>query len=317
MEEEENNQLAFLDVLVCRKDCGGLKTKVFRKTTNTTQILNFNSNHPISHKRSCVRTLYRRVETHCSEPEDKVAESQYLRRVFRENGYPRNFVHRCMRKRDERQNRANPKFWRAIPYLKNFSEAVSRLLALLGVGVAHRPEATMRRQVMRPKTHCHGKKHLESFTGSGAVADKATTSEKLGDCSGRESPSTWQRYGEMTPTLRSRPIRRDPATHSRTTAGTDDGTSSLGVGRCKVDIVAFSETRFSKQGQLEENDLVRRLPCLPQGIKDRLMSIGLPRRGGKFATIVSVYAPDDQPRLCKEQILRRPARPPGDCAEGE
>ncbi|BHF81639.1 hypothetical protein SprV_0802477200 [Sparganum proliferum] len=51
--EEENNQLAFLDVLVCGKDCGGLKTKVFRKATNTTQILNFNSNHPISQKRSC------------------------------------------------------------------------------------------------------------------------------------------------------------------------------------------------------------------------------------------------------------------------
>nr|VZI08527.1 unnamed protein product [Spirometra erinaceieuropaei] len=44
MEEEENKQLAFLDVLVCRKDCGGLKTKVFRKATNTTQILQFNSN---------------------------------------------------------------------------------------------------------------------------------------------------------------------------------------------------------------------------------------------------------------------------------
>ncbi|BHF80264.1 hypothetical protein SprV_0702338800 [Sparganum proliferum] len=103
---------------------------------------------------------------------------------------PRNFVNRCMRKRDERQNRADPKFWRAIPYIKNVSEAVSRLLAPLGVGVAHRPEATMRRQVMRPKDHCHGKKHLESFTGSGAVADKATTLEKLKDCSGRESPST-------------------------------------------------------------------------------------------------------------------------------
>ncbi|BHF83043.1 hypothetical protein SprV_0802618400 [Sparganum proliferum] len=151
MEEEGNNQLVFLDVLVCRKDCGGLKTKMFRKATNMTQILNFNSNHQISHKRRCVRTLYRRVETHCSEPEDKVAESQYLRRVFRENGYPRNFVNRCMRKRDERQNRADPKFWRAIPYIKKVSEAVSRLLAPLGVGVAHRPEATMRRQVMRPK----------------------------------------------------------------------------------------------------------------------------------------------------------------------
>nr|VZI54132.1 unnamed protein product [Spirometra erinaceieuropaei] len=58
MEEEENNQLAFLDVLVCRKDCGGLKTKVFRKATNTTQILNFNSNHPISHKRSCANDAF-------------------------------------------------------------------------------------------------------------------------------------------------------------------------------------------------------------------------------------------------------------------
>nr|VZI46348.1 unnamed protein product [Spirometra erinaceieuropaei] len=38
MEEEENNQLAFLDVLVCRKDCGELKTKVFRKATNTMQL---------------------------------------------------------------------------------------------------------------------------------------------------------------------------------------------------------------------------------------------------------------------------------------
>ncbi|BHF77048.1 hypothetical protein SprV_0502015000 [Sparganum proliferum] len=74
MEEEENNQMAFLDILVCRKDCGGLKTKMFRKATNTTQILNFNGNYSISHKRSCARTLRRRVETHCIEPEDKVAD---------------------------------------------------------------------------------------------------------------------------------------------------------------------------------------------------------------------------------------------------
>ncbi|BHF66267.1 hypothetical protein SprV_0200928300 [Sparganum proliferum] len=76
MEEDENNQLAFLNVLVCRKDCGGLKTEAFRKVINTMQVLNFNINHLISHKGSCVRTLYRRVETHCSEPEDKIAELQ-------------------------------------------------------------------------------------------------------------------------------------------------------------------------------------------------------------------------------------------------
>nr|VZI17822.1 unnamed protein product [Spirometra erinaceieuropaei] len=53
MEEGKNNQLAFLDVHVCRKDCGGLKTNVFRKATHMTQVLNFNSNHPISHKITC------------------------------------------------------------------------------------------------------------------------------------------------------------------------------------------------------------------------------------------------------------------------
>nr|VZI13421.1 unnamed protein product [Spirometra erinaceieuropaei] len=151
MEEEENNQLAFLDALVCRKDCGELKTKVLRKATNTMQVLNFNSNHPISHKRSCVRTLYRRVETHCSEPDDKIAELQYLRRTFKANGYSRNFFDRCIRKRDERPNCTDTKSWRALPYVKNVSEAVGRLLAPLGVGVAHRPEATIRRLVMKPK----------------------------------------------------------------------------------------------------------------------------------------------------------------------
>ncbi|BHF74555.1 hypothetical protein SprV_0501764100 [Sparganum proliferum] len=104
MEEEDNKQLAFLDVIVRRKDCGGLKTKVFRKATNTMEVLNFNSNHPISHKRSCVRTLYLSVETHCSEPENRVGESQYLRQVFKANGYPRNFVNRCIRKKDEKPN---------------------------------------------------------------------------------------------------------------------------------------------------------------------------------------------------------------------
>ncbi|BHF64081.1 hypothetical protein SprV_0200708000 [Sparganum proliferum] len=214
MEEGENNQLAFLDVLVCHKDCGGLKTKVFRKATNTMQVLNFNSNHPISHKRSCVRTLYRRVETHCSEPEDKIAELQYLRRVFKANGYPRNFVNRCIRKRDERPNRTDTKVWRALPYVKNVSEVVGCLLALLGVGVAHRLEATIRRQLVKPKDPLPRQKTSETFIGCGAVAHKATSSEKPEDNSKREWPNTPQRCGEMTLAPKLWLIRRVPTTHA-------------------------------------------------------------------------------------------------------
>nr|VZI31613.1 unnamed protein product [Spirometra erinaceieuropaei] len=69
--------------------------------------------HPISHKRSCVRTLYRRVETHSSEPEDKIAELQYLRRVFKANGYQRNFVNSWCQLRDTVQSTAHAVLGRA------------------------------------------------------------------------------------------------------------------------------------------------------------------------------------------------------------
>ncbi|BHF64167.1 hypothetical protein SprV_0200716600 [Sparganum proliferum] len=49
--------------------------------------------------------------------------------------------------------------------------------------------------------------------------------------------------------------------------------------RYKVDIAALSETR-----------IVERLPCLPQGIDDRLISLRLPLRGPNFTTIISAYA---------------------------
>uniref|UniRef100_A0A183S716 Endo/exonuclease/phosphatase domain-containing protein n=1 Tax=Schistocephalus solidus TaxID=70667 RepID=A0A183S716_SCHSO len=88
--------------------------------------------------------------------------------------------------------------------------------------------------------------------------------------------------------------------------------------RYTVEIYALSETRFSEQGQPKEvgagynflwsgrskaerrdagvsfairNSIVGRLPCLPQGINDRLMSLHLPLRGDNFATIISAYAP--------------------------
>ncbi|VDL93575.1 unnamed protein product [Schistocephalus solidus] len=90
------------------------------------------------------------------------------------------------------------------------------------------------------------------------------------------------------------------------------------LARYKVDIAALSETRFSEQGRLEEvgdgytffwsgrpkaerrdagvafamqKDIVGHLPCLPQGINDRLMGLRLPLREDNLATIISTYAP--------------------------
>ncbi|BHF83967.1 hypothetical protein SprV_0902711600 [Sparganum proliferum] len=153
MEEEKDCQLPFLDVLVQRKGDGALKTTVYRKATNTSRILSFLSNHPLSHKRCCVRTLYRRVETHCTEPADKKAEVQFLRKLFTANGYPGNFVEKCRRETRGRQpkEQPKPKCWRAVPYIAGVSEEFARLMSEFGIGVAHRPEATIRRQLMHPK----------------------------------------------------------------------------------------------------------------------------------------------------------------------
>ena len=57
-EEEDNNQLAFLDILLTRTDDGTINTQVYRKKTHTDQILNFNSNHPTQHKICCIRNFY-------------------------------------------------------------------------------------------------------------------------------------------------------------------------------------------------------------------------------------------------------------------
>ncbi|BHF67755.1 hypothetical protein SprV_0301078400 [Sparganum proliferum] len=84
-----------------------------------------------------------------------------------------------------------------------------------------------------------------------------------------------------------------------------------------MDIAALNETRFSEQGQPEEegagytffksghprakrrdasaafvtrDDIVGRLPCMSQGINDCLMSLRLPLGEANFSTIISAYA---------------------------
>jgi hypothetical protein len=108
MEEEQNNQLAFLDILLTRTDDGTIQTQVYRKKTHTDQLLNYNSNHPTQHKISCIKTLFNRIDTHCNT---KQAERNYLYSAFIKNNYPRNFINKVLTKTpttsNESQNKQN------------------------------------------------------------------------------------------------------------------------------------------------------------------------------------------------------------------
>ena len=79
--DENDNHLAFLDVLLTKKDDGTLKTQVYRKNTNTDQILNYNSNHPTVHKMSCIKSLYSTVSKHTATPNkpSKINETTFTK----------------------------------------------------------------------------------------------------------------------------------------------------------------------------------------------------------------------------------------------
>ena len=66
VELESDGLLPFLDVKVCRTSDGSFTTSVHRKSTHTDKYLDFAPHHPLSHKRSHVRTLVARAASHSS-----------------------------------------------------------------------------------------------------------------------------------------------------------------------------------------------------------------------------------------------------------
>ena len=70
-EQEQDEQMPFLDTLIVRKTDGRVKLLVYRKKTHTDQYLHFSSHHPLQHKLIVVRTLLDRSSQIVTEEEDR------------------------------------------------------------------------------------------------------------------------------------------------------------------------------------------------------------------------------------------------------
>ncbi len=88
-EEEQNNQLPFLDVLVQRHRDGKINTSVFRTRSNSDIVLHYSGNHSTSHKRLCMKTLFDRAQLYFSggktlalEHRPKPKQAGYSWRLF-------------------------------------------------------------------------------------------------------------------------------------------------------------------------------------------------------------------------------------------
>ena len=142
-EYETGGILPFLDVKIEKLSDGNLTTSVHRKGSNADIILNYESNHPAAHKRSCVRTLFHRANRYCSNDDLLRKELAYLYRFFQSNGYPVSFMKNCLRHQRQPQTSVSNGEPRArkfftLPYMQGISEAIARQFNRFDISIAHK-----------------------------------------------------------------------------------------------------------------------------------------------------------------------------------
>ncbi len=77
MKEEKYGELQFLDVKARRPGGEELTASLFRQMTHKDdlQMLSYKRNHLQAHKKSCVKTLFKRMETHFISPKKKNSDT--------------------------------------------------------------------------------------------------------------------------------------------------------------------------------------------------------------------------------------------------
>ena len=107
-EFEKDGQIPFLDVLVKREENGRIQTGVYRKQTNNSIYINWNSYAPQQWKIGTLRGLVRRAYDICSTEVELKKELSHLRNVFTEvNNYPHNLVDTTLK--NVKEERSKPR----------------------------------------------------------------------------------------------------------------------------------------------------------------------------------------------------------------
>ena len=90
VEESVNNVLAFLDTSICIKG-NNFESCVYRKSTNTDVLLNFDAVCPVTWKKGVILGALNRAKIICSTRELFLSEVEELKTIFFKNGYSMKF----------------------------------------------------------------------------------------------------------------------------------------------------------------------------------------------------------------------------------
>ena len=161
-EVEENEKLAFLDTAITHHKDGSLTTSVYRKKTHTDKYLSFESHHPIAHKLSVVNTLFSRAEGICTTEKDLENEKKHLKKVLELNGYPKNVSRKNVTRNrtiNDGEDQEKPIATVVLPYVRNTSECIKRILAKLKIRTCFKPYRTLRKILVHPKDRIKKEDH--------------------------------------------------------------------------------------------------------------------------------------------------------------
>ena len=136
-ETETNKTLAFLDVVVSRKEDGMFSTSVYRKSSHSNRYLNFQSNHPFGHKLSVVRSLMDRAQQLSSSTEEHSSEVKFVKQVLASNNYPLKIFNSI--RNNKQQNSVNPTKSVVLPYVQGLSERLARVLRVFNISTFYKP----------------------------------------------------------------------------------------------------------------------------------------------------------------------------------
>ena len=154
-EMEENRKIAFLDLQINRTSVGDLKFSVYRKPTHTNSYLDFQSNNPLPHKISVVRSLIDRAFNLCS-PEYLDEELNFTKTTLRKNGYSLKIINKIVAKNKNCTSRQNIRPQSDVryipaPYIKGVTEIVNRNLKNHNLVLASKPSNSLKSELVKLK----------------------------------------------------------------------------------------------------------------------------------------------------------------------
>jgi len=125
LEEEQNNQISFLDITI-KKNQKGLSFEVYRKPTTTDITIPNDSCHPNEHKTAAFRYYQNRLDTYRLTPENRKKEKETIQQILANNKYDAHPTEMLHKKRRQNHNVQKQK-WVKFTYTGKETRFITKL----------------------------------------------------------------------------------------------------------------------------------------------------------------------------------------------